>query len=235
MIQCSNIEVSNFDGAIRGMRNPMESWNKSDSYTTMDWDEQKLCNIPKFILGKEDKELAQKLLKAGSSHSKFMRQIFVSMDITAPIYWWKQMDTYKVATTGNSTSTMHKLVSKEFTKEDFSFDSDLNDLILFDDNCYEGYNVEFDNVILETIEILNELRQKYLKTKDKRYWRALIQILPESYNQMRTWTGDYDTLRRIFFERQNHKLDEWFTFCSLITTLPYAPELICIEGEEKCY
>lgn len=235
MIQCSNIEVSNFDGAIRGMRNPMESWNKSDSYTTMDWDEQKLCNIPKFILGKKDKELAQKLLKAGSSHSKFMRQIFVSMDITAPIYWWKQMDTYKVATTSNSTSTMHKLVSKEFTKEDFSFDSDLNDLkMFFDDDDPEDYS-HFDIIIADILYTLNDLKNKYQKTKDKRYWRALIQILPESYNQMRTWTGNYDTLRRIFFERKNHKLDEWFTFCSLITTLPYAPELICIEGEGKCY
>lgn len=147
------------------------------------------------------------------------------------------MDTYKVATTGNSTSTMHKLTSEPLNISDFSFDKDLDNLVVYSTSVPHGgeYELVVRDAIDDVLCACENLRKLYIKTKDKRYWRALIQILPESYNQMRTWTGNYDTLRRIFFERKNHKLDEWFTFCSLITTLPYAPELICIEGEGKCY
>lgn len=204
MIQVSNVKVYNFENAIIGMRNPMNSWDKSDSQGD--------------ILGKEDIKLAQKLIHAGSPNDKFLRQILCSMQITAPIYWWKEMDTYKVATVANSTSTMHKIHSKPFELSDFSFDD----------------NPIFKNTEKNILKMLEELRQLYLSTRnqqnvDNPYWRALIQLLPESYNQTRMWTANYSTLREIYKWRQNHKLSEWRDFCKEILKLPYARELIAFE------
>lgn len=204
MIQVSNVKVYNFENAIIGMRNPMNSWDKSDSQGD--------------ILGKEDIKLAQKLIHAGSPNDKFLRQILCSMQITAPIYWWKEMDTYKVATVANSTSTMHKIHSKPFELSDFSFDD----------------NPIFKNTEKNILKMLEELRQLYLSTRNQRnvdnpYWRALIQLLPESYNQTRMWTANYSTLREIYKWRQNHKLSEWRDFCKEILKLPYATELIAFE------
>ena len=196
--------VYNFEGAFRGMRAPMNSWDKSDSIFTND--------ITK--IGENDLALAQRLIRSGAEHAKFLRQIFVSVDITAPIYWWKEMDTYKVGTTANSTSTMHKLISRPITEEDFTFDDDW-DLT---------YNIAKNNIII----ICESLRKKYINTKDKRYWRALIQLLPESYNQTRTWTANYAILRNIYFQRKNHKLQEWHQFCDWIKTLPCGEELIIL-------
>ena len=207
MISINEIEVSNFKGAFRGLRNPLNSWHLSDSYT----DEN-----GSYILGEKDLDLARRMIKGGPDESKFLRQIFVSMDITAPLYWWKEMDTYKVATVANSTSTMHKITSKEITEDDFSFDND--------------WDLIFNLAKASVVESCENLRQKYLNTQDKRYWRALIQLLPEGYNQTRTWTANYQVLRNIYFARRNHKLIEWHTFCEEIEKLPYAKELITIGG-----
>ena len=196
----------NFEGALRGMRNPMNSWEKSDSPFTPSG---------VWYIGDKDLELAQRLILAGSEHGKFMRQIFVSVDITAPIFWWKEMDTYKVGTTANSTSTMHKLISKPITEKDFEFTSDWD----LDFNMAKGYIIEY----------CENLRIKYVETKDRRYWRDLIEILPQSYLQTRTWTANYAILRNIYFQRQNHKLKEWHKFCEWIETLPYAQELITLK------
>ena len=219
--------VYNFEGAFRGMRAPMNSWDKSDSIFTND----------KTIIGKNDLRLAQKLIQAGAEHAKFMRQIFVSVDITAPIYWWKEMDTYKVSTVSNSTSTMHKLTSKPIEATDFSFDN-LN--IPVEDSFYttkteddlmviEQYSPWiFEDYISGIVLMCENLRQKFLDTKDKRYWRALIQLLPESYNQTRTWTANYAILRNIYFQRKNHKLQEWHQFCDWIKALPCGEDLIIL-------
>lgn len=207
MISINEIEVSNFKGAFRGLRNPLNSWHLSDSYT----DEN-----GSYILGEKDLDLARRMIKGGPDESKFLRQIFVSMDITAPLYWWKEMDTYKVATVANSTSTMHKITSKEITEDDFSFDDD--------------WDLIFNLAKASIVESCEDLRKKYLNTQDKRYWRALIQLLPEGYNQTRTWTANYQVLRSIYFARRNHKLIEWHTFCETIEKLPYAKELITIGG-----
>ena len=219
--------VYNFEGAFRGMRAPMNSWDKSDSIFTND----------KTIIGDNDLRLAQKLIQAGVEHAKFMRQIFVSVDITAPIYWWKEMDTYKVSTVSNSTSTMHKLTSKPIEVTDFSFDN-LN--IPVEDSFYTT-KTEDDLMVIEQyspwvfedyagciVQMCENLRQKFLDTKDKRYWRALIQLLPESYNQTRTWTANYAILRNIYFQRKNHKLQEWHQFCDWIKALPCGKDLIIL-------
>lgn len=206
MIKVEHMKAFNFEGAIRGMRNPMNSWDKSDSN----------FEYEVTLLGSKDLELAKKLILAGSDHSKFMRQIFVSMDITAPIYWWKEMSTYKVSTVANSTSTMHRLTSKPITINDFSFDNGLD---------------SFHEIVNDIVRDCEQLRQRYIKTKDIDYWRALIQLLPESYNQTRTWTANYATLRNIYFARRHHKLDEWHIFCETIKELPYSKELIFIEKE----
>lgn len=209
--------VYNFEGAFRGMRAPMNSWNKSDSIFTND----------KIIIGENDLKLAQKLIRAGAEHAKFMRQIFVSVDITAPIYWWKEMDTYKVSTVSNSTSTMHKLSSKPITINDFSFDN--LDLLIHPLN---EEDLIFEDVVENIIYDCERLRELFIETKDKRYWRALIQLLPESYNQTRTWTANYAILRNIYFQRKDHKLIEWHQFCDWIKTLPCGEELIIL-GENK--
>ena len=206
--------VYNFEGAFRGMRAPMNSWDKSDSIFTND----------KTIIGENDLRLAQKLIQAGAEHAKFMRQIFVSVDITAPIYWWKEMDTYKVSTVSNSTSTMHKLSSKPITINDFSFDN--LDLVMTAGKDWELTLNEY--LTYQIIPTCERLRQKFIKTKDKRYWLALIQLLPESYNQTRTWTANYAILRNIYFQRKNHKLQEWHQFCDWIKTLPCGKDLIIL-------
>lgn len=220
-----NTEVFNFEGALRGMRNPMNSWNKSDSKWFYndddDWE-------GKFVVGENDLNLAQRLIKGGSEHRKFLRQIMVSVDITAPLYWWKEFDTYKVGTTANSTSTMHKLTSQPITLDCFEID----DYDISYANIAGGNN--FNRGFIETglIRYLETLRQKYLETKDKRYWKELVRWLPESWLQTRTVTMNYENLRNMYFQRKNHKLTEWSkSFIEWVESLPYAKELITYMGE----
>ena len=221
MIKIENIEVFNFEGAFRGLRNPMNSWNKSDSYIDA------LTN--KYIVGENDLKLAQRMISAGTDESKFMRQIFVSMDITAPLYWWKEADTYKIATVSNSCSTIHKITSSEITEENYSFDPEpdkpLTDLPT---NDY----VRILDIKNRAVADVEWLRKKYNETKDKRYWRLLIQINPDGWLQKRTWTGNYQNLRNMYFARKNHKLIEWIQFCQIIEQLPYSKELICYEKDK---
>ncbi|MGN0328097.1 MAG: hypothetical protein ACI4D4_03855 [Lachnospira sp.] len=200
MIKLERFEVMNFENAVRGARNPMNSWNRMDSET----------KDGKFIMGPNDLDLAKRLCKAGSDHRKFVRMIFVSVDITAPIYWWKEYDTYKVATVANSTSTMHKIHSKPFEMSDFSVD-----------HC----TPEALEMMKANIDFLEKIRLEYVETKDKEKWYSMIQLLPESYNQMRTCTLNYETLVNIYYSRKNHKLEEWHTFCEWIENLPYFREL----------
>ena len=200
--------VMNFEGAIRGARNPMNSWHRMDSYYDQSGN---------YVLGPNDLDLAKRLAHAGSDHRKFLRQIFVTVDITAPLYWWKEFDTYKVGTTANSTSTMHKIHAKEFTREDFSCD-----------RMDEGGLALLDTVIA----YLESERQKFLADKNnKQSWHNMIQTLPSSYNQMRTVTLNYENLINMYYARRNHKLAEWHVLCDWILSLPYAQELICIKEE----
>ena len=214
-----NTEVMNFDGAIRGLRNPLQSWDKSDSFYE--------CDAGIYVLGDKDLDLAQRMIKAGESDSKFLRQIFVSVDITAPLYWWKQADTYKVATVANSTSTMHKLASTPITIDCFETDDmkNLNQLTIFS-SAKPGVWNDISYHYNAFIDFLEELRQKYNETKDKRYWKELIRWLPEGWLQTRTWTANYAVLRNMYFQRQHHKLTQWHQFCDWIKELPYAEELI---------
>lgn len=202
MIELKRTSVMNLENAIRGARNPLNSWERSDSAYNENGD---------YVLGENDLSLAVRLCKSGSDHRKFIRQILVSVDITAPLYWWKEYDTYKVATVANSTSTMHKIHSKAFGREDFSCD-----------HMTEETLEQFDRVIA----YLELLRGKFLETKDKKYWYDMIQFLPSSYNQLRTCTLNYETLVNIYHARKNHKLEEWHTFCRWVESLPYARELI---------
>lgn len=208
MIKLERTSVMNLENAIRGARNPMNSWGRMDSGYDEDGN---------FCLGPNDLDLGRRLRKAGSDHRKFIRQIFVSVDITAPLYWWKEYDTYKVATVANSTSTMHKIHSKAFELDDFSHDHLTKD------------SLEFMGVIIDRLE---SIRQKFVAEKKKEDWYDLIQLLPSSYNQMRTCTMNYETLVNIYFARRNHKLQEWHTFCHWIESLPYAKELIIAQEEE---
>ena len=205
MITIERVSVMNLENAIRGARNPMNSWAKSDSY----YDEN-----GKFVMGEADLEFGRRLCHAGSDHRKFIRQIFVSVDITAPLYWWKEFDTYKVGTVANSCSTMHKIHSKAFDRDDFSHDRlDEGGLRMLD----------------ATVEYLEAERQKFVADKDnKQSWHNMIQMLPSSYNQMRTVTLNYENLINIYYARRNHKLAEWHTVCEWIESLPYAKELILI-------
>jgi len=206
MIKLERTSVMNLENAIRGARNPMNSWARMDSYYDEDGN---------FILGENDLGLAQKLRRAGSDHRKYVRQIFVSVDITAPLYWWKEFDTYKVATVANSTSTMHKIHAKPFDIDDFSHDHMTPDTLAF---------------MQTVVDELEKIRQKYMtEGKNKEDWYDMIQLLPSSYNQMRTVTMNYETLINIFFARRYHKLQEWHTFCDWIKTLPYAEEIIIAE------
>ncbi|MBQ7983535.1 MAG: hypothetical protein IJ302_08190 [Clostridia bacterium] len=203
MLKTERVCVMNFENALRGMRNPMNSWDRSDSY----YDENGT-----YVIGEADQKLASTLCRAGSDDRKFIRQIFVSVDITAPLYWWKEFDTYKVATVANSTSTMHKIHAKPFSRDDFSTD-----------HMDEETLAQFDGVIA----YLETLRTKYMENKDKRYWYDMIQFLPSSYEQMRTVTLNYETLTNMYYARRNHKLEEWHIFCDMIRSLPYADLLIC--------
>lgn len=206
MIRLERTSVMNLENAMRGARNPMNSWARMDS----EYDEE-----GNYCLGPNDLDLAKRLRKAGSDHRKFIRQIFVSVDITAPIYWWKEYDTYKVATVANSTSTMHKIHSKPFELDDFSHD----------------HLTESGLRILEgMIKELENIRLRFVADKRKEDWYDLIQLLPSSYNQMRTCTLNYETLVNIYYARRNHKLEEWHEFCRWVESLPYAGELIL--GEE---
>ncbi len=206
MLKLERTSVMNLDGAIRGARNPMNSWSKSDSY----FDEN-----GKFVLGPVDLDLGHRLAVSGSDHRKFLRQIFVSVDITAPLYWWKEFDTYKVGTVANSTSTMHKIHAKAFERDDFSHDRlDEGGLALLD----------------ATVAYLESERQKFIADKENRQpWHNMIQMLPSSYNQMRTVTLNYENLINIYYARKAHKLAEWHTLCDWITTLPAAEEWILIK------
>ena len=224
-----NTEVWGFEHAFRGLRNPKNSWNKSDSY----YDDNN-----NFVIGENDMKLAQSLIKAGSEHRKFMRQIFVSVDITAPLYWWKEFDTYKVGTVANSTSTMHKLATTPITIDCFETDDYDGSLKVFD---REPYNPDetLNECATEIIEICETLRKRYLETNDKKYWKELIRWLPESWLQKRTVTMDYENLLAICGkgQRRFHKLNEWSgqdnpnvpNFISWARTLPYAQELIFID------
>ncbi len=209
MLKTERVSVMNFENALRGMRNPMNSWDKSDSYYDENGD---------FVVGEADLGLAGRLAHSGTDHRKYLRQIFVSVDITAPLYWWKEFDTYKVATVANSTSTMHKIHAKPFSRADFSTD-----------HMDEETLTQFDGVIA----YLEALRTKYMENKDKRYWYDMIQFLPSSYDQMRTVTLNYETLTNIYYARRNHKLDEWHTFCDMIRALPYADQLICCHDAQN--
>lgn len=203
MITIEKTEVYGWKTAIRGMRNPMNSWDKDDSII----DENGLVDI-----GENNLKLMKNLVKSGSDHSKFMRVIVVSMDITAPLYWWKEFDTYKVGTVRNSCSTMHKIHDKEFTLDDFS---------------HEQMTTITENMLKNVIGILNVNRQEYIETKDKFYWWQMIQLLPSSYNQKATIQLNYQVLRNMYHSRKNHKLDCWVDFCKWIETLPYS-ELITL-------
>ena len=205
MLIAERISVMNMENAIRGARNPMNSWAKMDSY----YDDK-----GNFVLGENDLSLAHRLAVAGSDHRKFLRQIIVSMDITAPFYWWKEFDTYKVGTVANSCSTMHKIHSKEIVREDFSCDR-MSDAAL----------TQLDLLIA----FMEGERVKYNETKDKEHWNNIIQLLPTSYNQMRTVTLNYEVLINIYYARRHHKLDEWKVLCEAIENLPYAKELILIK------
>lgn len=281
-----NTEVFNFEGAFRGMRNPLKSWRFSDSFFGLinpecdfsgqdiadEWlekenterieqgkepwsiDTENYYDYDKVLdnycawlldsgtlreynfirdvayLGPNDLELAQKLIIAGPEHCKFMRQIFVSVDITAPLYWWKEFDTYKVGTTANSTSTMHKLMAAPITKEMFEFDDDSDNITVSQGKSICGeWELVFTDYIDDIIDMCENLRLKYLETQDKSYWRALVQILPNAFLQTRTISFSYANLRNIYFQRRNHKLKEWHQFCNWIATLPYAKELITLE------
>lgn len=205
MIKLENISVMNLENALRGARNPMASWERSDSF----WDENH-----NYILGPNDLSLARRLCTAGPDHRKFIRQIFLSVDITAPLYWWKEFDTYKVGTVANSTSTMHKIHSKPFALEDFSTDK-MNDTAL--------------KAMNEIIAVLENLRKAFIESKDKQLWYSIIQLLPSSYNQKRTCSMNYENLINMYYARRGHKLDEWRDYCSWIETLPYAQDMLLIK------
>ena len=212
--ECTN--VYNIDGALRGMRNPLNSWAKSDSQ----WVYENPRDSGHYEIGPNDMDLARRLINGGSEHRKFLRQIFVSVDITGPLYWWKELDTYKVGTTANSTSTMHKLASTPITKECFEMDDYCGDKLDLIDEARFGWRME------SFLDDLEQLRLIYLETKDKRYWKELVRWLPNGWLQTRTWTANYEVLRTIYHQRQGHKLTEWNAFCKWVETLPYAKELI---------
>ena len=205
MLQVNKTSVMNFENAIRGARNPMNSWGRMDSY----YDEN-----GNYILGENDLSLAMRLARAGSDHRKYLRMIFVSVDITAPLYWWKEYDTYKISTVANSTSTMKKKKKNPFSIEDFSVDH------------LTPSSYTFMQTIVDKLE---EIRLEYIETKSKETWYDMIQLLPSSYNQMRTCTFNYENLINMYRARKAHKLQEWHTFCDWIQTLPYAAELITFE------
>ena len=254
MIKFEKTETMGWEGAIRGMRNPMNSWDKSDSGNCYDFDSCEVCPLVEpckktdctqtYVIGPNDLDLARRLVKGGPVHAKYRRQIFVSVDITAPLYWWKEFDTYKVGTTANSCSTMHKIHAKEFTREDFSCEHLLSMYSAGDERAIPNIDVSPDNSgdIMFTpmgvltciiIPMLNDCRNRFLETKNKKYWWQMIQLLPSSYNQKRTVTMTYENLYNAYHSRKDHKLDEWRVgFCEWAKSLPYS-ELFTMEWEEE--
>ena len=238
MIKIENTKVVGWEEAIRGMRNPMNSWAKSDSgwesdyFNTTNYDSRTYveCNgEDSYFLGPNDAGLMMKLRNCGTDHRKFMRMITVYMDITAPLYWWKEYDTYKVGTVANSCSTMHKISAKEFTFDDFSHEKLIQSVCM---GIQEQHiRISPIQALGTTIECLNSYRDLYLKTKDKKYWWQMIQLLPSSYNQRRTVMLNYEVLANMYKSRKNHKLDEWRTFCEYVKTFPYS-ELITGKEED---
>ena len=209
MLTVANVSVMNFENAIRGARNPMNSWARMDSVTMPDGT---------FVMGENDLSLARKLACAGSDHRKFLRQIFVSVDISAPLYWWKEFDTYKVGTVANSTSTMHKVHAAPFTRADFSHDRLTDDAL---------------GALDALIDFLEKERLAFVEGGDRAHWHNIIQLLPSSYMQMRTVSLNYEVLINIYYARRTHKLAEWHTFCDFIKSLPYAEQLILVKNEQK--
>ena len=243
MIKIENTEIIGWEAAIRGMRNPLNSWEKSDSvkcYANANCPGICKNNVSGICIGPNDYDLMTRLRNAGTDHRKFMRMITVYVDITAPLYWWKEFDTYKVGTVANSCSTMHKIHAKEFTLEDFSYEHLLDGKglkVSHEDNCMpdestSGFRSSGQQLLKTTANTLNYYRRIFLETKNKKYWWQLIQLLPSSYNQRRTVMLNYEVLANIYKSRRNHKLDEWHVFCEWIENLPYA-ELITDKVEEN--
>ena len=223
MIKFENTEVMNFKGALRGMRNPLNSWDKSDSFISHSDHDPRAFNGFYFAIGPKDLKLAQRLIKAGSDHRKFMRLIFVCVDIVAPSFWWPEFDTYKVATVRNSCSKMHRIHVKSFVKSDFSYEG--TDALI--NKGDPRLSAKVRGHVENTLEILEFFRVRFNETKDKDYWRALIENLPHGYNMRATITFNYETLYNIYGSRHNHKVDEWsIGFMKWIDSLPYADELI---------
>ena len=236
MIKIENVETCGWEAAIRGMRNPKNSWENSISNYCEETDCGD-CSMANFLPRNSgacykvcvtDYALMERLRNAGTDHRKFMRMIAVYLDITAPLYWWKEFDTYKVGTVANSCSTMHKIAAKEFTLDYFSHEHIINSVSMGAQEI--EVRISPLQALLTTIECLNSYRELYLETKDKKYWWQMIQLLPSSYNQRRTIMLNYEVLANIYKSRRNHKLDEWHTFCDWIETLPYS-ELIIGKGE----
>ena len=240
MLKIENTEVMGWEHAIRGMRNPKNSWEKSDSGWEPQFDTEQGPVAGEFVVGPNDHDLMMRLRSAGTDHRKFMRMIVVYLDITAPLYWWKEFSTYKVGTVANSCSTMHKIHAKEFTLEDFSCEHLLEpkDVDLPDNSCcnetWEGCGIIAPiDILEETVNMLNKARKMFLETNDKKYWWQMIQLLPTSYNQKRTVMLNYEVLANIYKSRKDHKLDCWHTFCDWIKTLPYSELIIGQSIEEK--
>ena len=236
MLRCEILDVQGFSPAIHGMRNPKNSWDKSDSFNCKIYGED--CDFCKYnylqcsnyYIGENDLKLMKALFNAGTEHRKYDRMIQVWMDIEAPLYWWKEFDTYKIGTVANSCSTMHKIAEKEFTVDDFSHEH-LNYSFISDDGEeepveFEEYYLASQDVLDITIRALNKYRDMYIKTKDKKYWWQLIQLLPSSYNQKRTVMMNYEVIARIIEQRSHHKLDEWHQLIDVLGGLPYMRELM---------
>ena len=238
MLKIENTEVVGFEAAIRGMRNPMNSWEKSDSYPAVDCgkcgkierkgvckkEDRDCTGFECYDIGPNDYDLMTRLRNAGTDHRKFMRMIVVYLDITAPLYWWKEFDTYRVGVEKNSCSTMHKIHEKEFTFDDFSHEKLINSACM--EILEQHIRISPIQALATTIECLNSYRDLYLQTKDKKYWWQMIQLLPSSYNQRRTVMLNYEVLANVYKSRRNHKLDEWHTFCDWIERLPYSELII---------
>lgn len=240
MIKIEHVETLGWEAAIRGMRNPMNSWEKSDSGWYLigtPGTNQAVANDKhlreKYCIGNNDIDLMKRLCNAGTDHRKFMRMITVYMDITAPLYWWKEFDTYKVGTVANSCSTMHKIADKEFTIEDFSTEHLIDENNEWIEDEY-GFKWCSSKTYMEiTVNILNAYRYQYLKTKDKKYWWQMIQLLPSSYNQRRTVMVNYEVLANMYKSRRNHKLDEWIDFCAEIERFPHSELITKKEDDQK--
>ena len=231
-IKIENIQTMGWEGALRGMRNPLNSWDKADSAYASDI-ERTDTNLAAygtkldrydFVVGQNDFALCLKLIKAGSEHRKFLRMIHVQMDIIAPLYWWKEFDTYKVGTTTNSCSTMHKIAVKEFTLDDFSHEHLIDDQDDFENENGQIFSYK-DFLYYDVLDVLNKARRQYLETKDKKYWWQMIQLLPSSYNQRRTIDMSMETVLNILHQRSHHKLDEWIELCdTMLKQIPYCQE-----------